>query len=393
MGKANHRRQKAVQVPKQQTKKQIAMGRKEARQRRIILLSAGAVAAVILLVLAIGVVQELVLAPAQPVATVNGEKIRTDVYQDLVTYHRYNQYMAISNLQSSLDQFQTGDDETSDFLASYYEQYIGQLQAELSTIPQSALEELIEDVLIRQRAETEGITVTAADVDESIRADLQNAFAQTQDVITGTEELPTATPVPQQDVDELYSTILSNITISDKAFRGIVQRSLLRQEMQELLGSQVVTTGLVVHAQLIRTETEEEALAAMERIEGGEDFAIVASEVSTDTTTAEQGGDLGWVTTGQLAARYGQAVEDETFALSPGEMSVVESGEMYYLIQVLERDENGPLPEAVLTERRSSALSDWLAERKLASDVQIERLLQVDQIPPDPFIRQMQTGF
>ncbi|RPI50006.1 MAG: hypothetical protein EHM56_11530, partial [Chloroflexi bacterium] len=112
----------------------------------------------------------------------------------------------------------------------------------------------------------------------------------------------------------------------------------------------------------------------------------------TDTTTAEQGGDLGWVTTGQLASRYGQAVEDELFALSPGEMTTVESDGMFYVIQVLDRDENGPLPEGVLTQRRSSALTDWLAERKASSEVQIERLLADDQIPPDPFVTQTQVG-
>ena len=137
-------------------------------------------------------------------------------------------------------------------------------------------------------------------------------------------------------MDQLYDTILGNITISDKSFRLIVQRSLLREKVQELLASEVVSTGLVVHSQLIKTETEEEAVAAMERIEGGEEFAVVATEVSTDTTTAEQGGDVGWVTTGQLSARYGQALEDQVFALSPGEMSIVESNETFYVVQVLE---------------------------------------------------------
>ena len=375
MGKSNVRRSKPVQ-PKQQTKKQIAFGRKEARQRRIILLSIGALALVILLILVFGVIQELVLAPSQPVAIVNGNKIRTDDYQDLVTYQRYNQYVTISNMQAGLDQLQTGEQqEGNEFLVSFYQQQISQMQAQLSTIPQSALEELIDDALIREKAEAEGITVTAADVEESLQTDLRSAFAQTQPV-TGTEELPTPTPVPQEDVDHLYDTILGNITISDKSFRLIVQRSLLREKVQELLASEVVSTGLVVHSQLIKTETEEEAVAAMERIEGGEEFAVVATEVSTDTTTAEQGGDLGWVTTGQLSARYGQALEDQVFALSPGEMSIVESNETFYVVQVLERDENGPLPEAVLDQRRSSALTDWLAERKASPDVEIERLLK-----------------
>lgn len=386
------RRQSPAEAAKQ-TKKQIAMSRKDARQRRTLLLSIGAVALIIVLILAFGVVQEVILAPAKPVAIVDGAKIRTDVYQDLVTYQRYNQYATISNLQSSLEQLQTSQQEGSDFLVSFYEQQLSQLQAQLDAIPDSALDELIDDALIAEKASEEGISVTAAQVDESIQADLRNAFAQSQEVVTDTAVLPTATPIPQDAVDELYNTILGNITISDKAFRGIVQRGLLRESVQELLASEVVTTGLVVQAQLIQTETEEEAQAAMQRIEGGEDFAVVATEVSTDTTTAEQGGDLGWVTPGQLASRYGQAVEEQLFDLSPGQMAMVESNGMFYVIRVLDRDENGPLPEGVLSQRRNSALTDWLAERRASSEVPIERLLDPDQIPPDPFVTQTQTGF
>ena len=49
------------------------------------------------------------------------------------------------------------------------------------------------------------------------------------------------------------------------------------------------------------------------------------------------------------------------------------------------RDDRGPLlPESDLTFRQNSALSDWLAERQSAPDVQIERMLEPSQIPPDP---------
>jgi parvulin-like peptidyl-prolyl isomerase len=149
----------------------------------------------------------------------------------------------------------------------------------------------------------------------------------------------------------------------------------------------VVTTGLVANPQIIQTETEEEALSARARIEGGEDFAIVAQEVSTDTVSAEAGGDLGWVTTGQLSTRYGQELEDAVFGLPVGQLEVLQSGELFYVVQVLDRDENGPLPVEVLSRRQSEALSTWLEERKASPEVEIERLLTPDQIPEDPFVQ------
>jgi parvulin-like peptidyl-prolyl isomerase len=386
MARASRKRKQAEQVERQ-TKKQLALGRREARQKRIITISIAALAVLVVGIIAFGLVRELVIKPNQPVAIVDGTKIPVDTYQDLVTYRRYNQYVQIGNLQSALDEMSASPEE-NDFLISFYEQQISQLQSQLSLIPQTAVDELIDDALIAEKAQEEDITVTTAEVEAAIEGDLRNALqSPAQEPITGTEQLPTPTPVSQAQVDELYDTILGNITISKQSFEEIIRRNLLREKVQELLASQVVTTGLVANPQIIQTETEEEALAAKARIEGGEEFAIVAQEVSTDTVSAETGGDLGWVTTGQLSARYGEALEDAVFSLPVGQLEVLQSGEMFYVVQVLDRDENGPLPAEVLSQRQSEALNTWLEERKASPDVEIERLLTPDQIPEDPFVQ------
>ena len=274
MAKASRKRKQAEQADRQ-TKKQIALGRREARQKRIILISIAALAVLILAIIAFGVIRELVVEPNQPVAIVNGEKIPVDTYQDLVTYRRYNQYVQISNLQSALDEMSASPEE-NEFLISFYEQQVSQLQSQLSLIPQTAVDELIDDALIAEKAEEENITVTAPEVQAAIEGDLRNALqSPAQEPITGTEQLPTPTPVSQEQVDELYDTILGNITISKQSFEEIIRRGLLREKVQELLASQVVTTGLVANPQIIQTETEEEALAAQARIEGGEDLRPV----------------------------------------------------------------------------------------------------------------------
>ncbi len=385
MAKKASKKKKEQQA--RQTKKEIAYSRRDARQNRIVLLSVIGLAMVIVAILAFGLIQELLIKPNRPVARVNGNDVRADLYQDLVTYYRYNQYRTIANLQDALANLQASP-EDNEFLISFYEQQLIQLQSELTAVPDTALEILIEDELIREKADEEKIVVTQQDAELSIEAELRQALEQPQEPITGTETLPEPTPVPQSDVDEFYASILDNITISKKSFEEIRRRELLRNQVQELLASQVVTTGLVVHPQIIQTETEEEAIAAQERIEAGEEFSIVAQEVSTDTLSVENGGDLGWVAEGQVSARYGQALEDAVFGLPVGgELHIVQSGEMFYVVQILERDENGPLPESILSQRQSSALNDWLEERKNSPGVEIERLLTEDQIPPDPFSR------
>jgi len=217
-------------------------------------------------------------------------------------------------------------------------------------------------------------------------SDLRQAVAPPpQAAITDTQGIPTPTPVPDAQLKEIYQNALQNMGLTDEAFRKIVERGLWRQKVQELLASQVPTTGLVAHVELIQTDTKEEALAAQERIDNGEDFALVAQQVSTDTVSAADGGDLGWVAKDQLAYRYGQEVEDTAFSAEIGTINLVESGGKFYLVRVVERDENGPLPESVLGQKQASALTDWLAQRLSAPDVKIERLLDLDNIPPDPF--------
>lgn len=58
----------------------------------------------------------------------------------------------------------------------------------------------------------------------------------------------------------------------------------------------------------ILVATEEEALAVKARIEAGEDFATVAREVSTDTGSGANGGDLGWFTQGMMVQPFEEAV-------------------------------------------------------------------------------------
>ncbi|MGD8598158.1 MAG: SurA N-terminal domain-containing protein, partial [Anaerolineae bacterium] len=271
--------------PARQTKKQIAIGRKQARQNRIIYISVAALAVVVIAILAIGIISELVIKPNQPVATVNGTKIPLDDYQDMLTYRRYNLHTTINQIQSTLDSLNP-EDEQSDLLRSIYEQQLQQTQTSLALASEDVLDELIEDELIREEANQLGLTVTDAEVEQAIFGDLEQALSQpTQTVVTGTEEIPTATPIPQEQLEEVYNSILSNIGIDDSSFRSLIARGLLREKLQNHLADQVETTGLVAQVSLIATDTEEKALEAQARIEGGEDFAIVAQEVSSDTVS------------------------------------------------------------------------------------------------------------
>jgi len=84
------------------------------------------------------------------------------------------------------------------------------------------------------------------------------------------------------------------------------------------------------------------AEAARARALKGEDFAKLASELSEDTGSAKEGGDLGYNTRGKMVAPF----DDAQFALKPGDVSeVVETRFGYHVIKV-EGVREGDVPVA-----------------------------------------------
>ncbi len=381
-GKPASRREAAQDT--RQTKKQIAHGRRQARQQRIILLSVGALAIIILGIIAAAVIKEVIAKPQVAVATVNGTKIRQNDLEALTKVRRANLQSAIAQYEQAIQGLDPADTNNG-FIIQFYQQQVDQMNTELASIEQSSLDEFIDDALIQEKATEVGLAVSASEVQQSIDEDLAQVFATATPPATPTETIATATVVPQSTIDQFYQTSLANMGVSDKAFRAILRRSLLRTKVQDLLASEVLTTGLVAHIQVIQTDTEEKAVAAEQRVNGGEDFAVVAREVSSDTLTSENGGDVAAITPDQVTSRYGQEVETLAFTtLGPGDMARTTSNSKFFLVRLVEKNENGALPEDVVSQKKSSALTDWLAERKASPDVKIEQLLAIPTATPTP---------
>jgi peptidyl-prolyl cis-trans isomerase D len=77
-----------------------------------------------------------------------------------------------------------------------------------------------------------------------------------------------------------------------------------------------------------------QAEALLKQIKGGGDFAELAKKNSADTTSAVKGGDLGWVSRGQMVKNF----EDAVFTLKPNEIGNLVSTEYgFHIVQVLEK--------------------------------------------------------
>lgn len=77
-----------------------------------------------------------------------------------------------------------------------------------------------------------------------------------------------------------------------------------------------------------------QAEALDKQIKAGADFAELAKKNSQDPGSAQKGGDLGWVSRGQMVKNF----EDAVFTLKPNEISNVVTTEYgFHIIQVLEK--------------------------------------------------------
>jgi peptidyl-prolyl cis-trans isomerase D len=78
------------------------------------------------------------------------------------------------------------------------------------------------------------------------------------------------------------------------------------------------------------------AEALLKQIKAGADFAELAKKNSDDPGSAQKGGELGWITHGQMVPNF----EKTSFSLKPGELSgVVETEYGYHIVQAEEKQD------------------------------------------------------
>ena len=95
-----------------------------------------------------------------------------------------------------------------------------------------------------------------------------------------------------------------------------------------------VKAYIAKHPEYDTTQARSKAEDILKRARGGEDFAALAKEFSTDPGSKNEGGELGWFGRGQMVKPF----EDAAFALQAGQISdVVESDFGFHIIQVEER--------------------------------------------------------
>ena len=131
--------------------------------------------------------------------------------------------------------------------------------------------------------------------------------------------------------------------------------------------SQVVDQTHVRHILVKPSEimTDDQALNLVtelkSRAEGGEDFAELAREYSEDIGSAQEGGDLGWTSPGQMVPEFEQRMADtEVGAIS----EPVRSQFGWHVLEVLDRRRQDMTEEAV-----KNKAAEYLHQRKYQEEL------------------------
>ena len=134
--------------------------------------------------------------------------------------------------------------------------------------------------------------------------------------------------------------------------------------------------------------TEEEAQAALDRIEGGEAFEDVAAELGTDGT-AEVGGDLGCAPASNYVPEFGIATIEAELNVPTGP---VQSQFGFHVIVVRERtattlDEvRGDIVASLRDQNRNTLLGDWMLAAISGADVTVEEEYGTWELDPFPAV-------
>ncbi len=148
-----------------------------------------------------------------------------------------------------------------------------------------------------------------------------------------------------------------------------ITEEALRQRYDEFV--KTIPPKEEIKARHILVKTEEEALAVIARINGGDAFEDVAKETSTGPS-APQGGDLGYFTRDRMVPEFA----DVAFNLQPGEMTEapVKTGFGWHVIIV---DDRRPVPPPSFEDTRGQLAADM--EQEVVSEL-IQKLRDQAQI-------------
>lgn len=230
------------------------------------------------------------------------------------------------------------------------------------------LDGLIGREVLRQEADRQKIKVEPAEVDKQIDA-LKKRFPSPEEYEATLKKMNTT----ESELKANFTQDLAIRKLVDQEVGGKVvvtpeetkkyyeSNPTMFKRPETIRASHILVKVDQNASEADKAKAKEKITEIQKRIQKGEDFAVVAKEVS-DCPSKEKGGDLGTFARGQMVGPFEQAA----FALKPGEVSgIVETQFGFHIIKLVEKKEAGDVSFEEVQEK----LVQHLRQEKLNKEI------------------------
>ncbi|MED3961401.1 peptidylprolyl isomerase [Niallia taxi] len=253
-------------------------------------------------------------------------------------------------------------------------------------------------------ASVEGEKITQNDLDEALNKQYGTSILQTLiankvvDLEAEKEKIKVTDKEKKAELDDLIESSggedafnaaleangASKADIEEELLRYLKIKKLLEPRI-EITDDQIqayfdenkasFNTPEQVEASHILVADEKTAKEVKKKLDDGEDFADLAKEYSTDTATKENGGELGYFSSGQMVEEF----EKAAFSMDVNEISnPVETTNGWHIIKVTGHkdaveakldDHKDEIKDALFEQQMNTEYSTWLTEIQAKYDI------------------------
>lgn len=224
---------------------------------------------------------------------------------------------------------------------------------------------------------------TEETMDVSSPAELTDASAATSEPTVEID--PTPSVIPTEYTEDMYhqhvdDQFASNTYFSKEFFTKQIYYELLKDKVTASLTEGISAEAEMVWARHILVATADEAQSVIDRYNAGEDWTALAAELSSDTSTKDNAGDLGWFMRGSMVEAFDKAAfEQEVGTIS---QAPVETSYGFHVIQIIAHEVR-PMTSTDRENAISNVYNTWLAAAKEKLDVKIGNDW-MNYVPTDP---------
>lgn len=249
-------------------------------------------------------------------------------------------------------------------------------------------DQLLMQKLLLNQAKLDSLEISDAEVEGQLNARFDQILGMMGNDPSQFEEfygqsIPEARSQMKDDMknqilaERMRGTVVREVKVTPSEVKAFFNE--IHPDSLPYFNSEVEIGEIVFHPEVNKVERQK-ALDRAEKIwtrivEGGEDFAALATKFSDDTGSARLGGDLGWQKRGGFVMEF----EAAAYNLGKDEISeVTETDFGFHIIQLLERRGNRIHTRHILITPEITAEDKELAKSRLDS---IAHLISVDSLP------------